>query len=161
MLKKMCLVIVVSAVLALLVSLTPLPAAAAGPTNIDLQHALPISNQSITIPANSVLWYSFRYPGGTVGNKPTVTVTLLNGNNAHLSFMVWTPEQAADMTNEVAIGKGTPVKLNCNLFSCPSPDLVYQGQFFTPGIYYVEVFNTNPFAVNATLMVQGNGVTSR
>ncbi len=161
MFRKICEVAVVLAVLAGLVSITPLSAAAAGPTNIDLQHALRISNQAITIPADSVLWYSFRYPGGSVGNKPTATVTLLNGNNNKLKFMVWTPEQAADMTNEVAIGQGTPAQLNCKLYNCPSPDLVYQGQFFTPGTYYVEVFNTNPYPVTATLTVSGDGVTSR
>ncbi len=161
MFKKICLVAAVLAVLAVLVSITPLTAAAAGPTNIDLQHAMPISNQSINLPAYGVLWYSFRYPGGSVGNKPTVTVTLLNGNNSNLKFMVWTPEQAADMTNEVAIGQGTPAKLNCNLYNCPSPDLVYQGEFYTAGIYYVEVFNSNPYPVTATLTVQGDGVTSR
>ncbi len=160
MFRKICLVAVVLAVLAVLVSITPFTAAAAGPTNIDLQHALPISNQPITIPAYGVLWYSFRYPGGSVGNKPTATVTLLNGNSGHLAFMVWTPEQAADMTNEIAIGQGTAARLNCKIFDCPSPDLVYQGQFYTAGIYYVEVFNTNSYPVTATLTVQGDGVTS-
>jgi hypothetical protein len=135
-------------------------ASAAGPTNIDLQHALPITNQQITLPTYSALWFSFYYPGGTPGNRPPVTVTLLNGNAYHLSFKVWTPEQAREMRNEVPIGQGTPPRLNCRISTCPSPDLAYQGAFFTPGTYYVEVFNYTPVAVTATLLMQGSGVTA-
>lgn len=159
MLRKVRLVTIFLVVAALLLSAGAL-ASAAGPTNIDLQHAMPVTNQQITIPANGVLWYSFHYPGGTPGNRPPVMVTLLNGNVMHLSFKVWTPEQAADMRNEVAIGQGTPAKLNCRISTCPPPDLVYQGAFFTAGTYYVEVFNHNPYDVTSALIVQGSGVTA-
>ncbi len=179
MVRKVRLATFILVVLALLLGVTALTVAAAGPTNnntnaagtanssnnaaglmnIDLQHAMPINNQPFTIPANTVLWYSFNYTGGHPGSPAAVTVMLLNGNRGNLAFSVWTPEQAADMTNQKAIGKGTPVKLNCNLQTCPSTDLVWNGAFFASGTYYVEVFNPNSNAVTATLTVQGGNVT--
>lgn len=159
MLQKVRLITVFLVALALLIGASP-PVSATGPTNIDLQHAQPINNQQMTFPANSVLWFSFYYPGGSVGNRPPVTAMLLNGNAGHLAFKVWTPEQAADMTNQVAIGQGTPVNVNCRIRTCPSADLQWEGAFFTAGTYYLEVFNNNPNDVVGTLTVQGNGVAS-
>ncbi len=88
-----------------------------------------------------------------------MTITLVNGNSDNLAFSLWTPEQAADMTDQVAIGKGTPSHVDCNISSCPSADLTWQGSFHTSGTYYIEVFNANPNSVTVQLLVQGDGVT--
>lgn len=136
----------------------PPSASIAGPTNVDLQHAALVDNQSITVPSNTILWYRFDYAGSAAGNPSVITITLANGNSDNLAFSLWTPEQAADMTDQVAIGKGTPSHLDCSLSSCPSADLTWKGSFHTPGTYYIEVFNSNPNAVTVGLLVQGDGV---
>ncbi len=142
------------------------PAASTGPaSNLDLQHAASINNQPITIPANTTLWYKFAYAGSTPGNRAPITITLWNGNSGHLAFDLWTPEQAADMTGEKTIGRGTVQNINCDTGiprrngDCQSDYLFWQGSFYTAGTYYAEVFNNNSNPVTAQLVVQGSGIT--
>ncbi len=161
--KKIHLVTIVLLVLAVLLAVTVLTAAAAGPTNVDLQHAQPVNNQPFTIPANGALWFSFGY----AGDRSTISVQLVNGDAAHLLFDVWTPAQVLDIANEHPIGRGTAMGVNCDTgrpqpnSSCRTPDLFWQGNFNTSGTgtYYVEVFNPNANPVNTQLLVTGSGVT--
>ncbi len=161
--KKIRLVAIIVTVLAVLLGASALTAAAAGPTNVDLQHAQSINNQPFTIPAKGVLWFSFKY----AGDRSTISVQLINGDTSHLLFDVWTPTQALDLANEHPIGRGTAMGVNCDTgrpapnSSCRTPDTFWQGNFNSTGAgtYFVEVFNPNSNPVNTQLVVTGSGVT--
>ncbi|MGB8643848.1 MAG: hypothetical protein WCF84_01300 [Anaerolineae bacterium] len=129
--------------------------------NTDPGHAMVMDNAAHSIPANGSAWYRFDY----AGDRSQITVSLVNGNNSGLGFKVFTPAQIADWWEIAPIGQGTPQQLNCDSGlpqpegQCQSNDLMWMGQFNANGTYYVQLNNTNSNPVDATLKIQGDGVT--
>ncbi|HZQ08755.1 MAG TPA: hypothetical protein VFD70_19385 [Anaerolineae bacterium] len=128
-------------------------------------HALNLTNQLQTIPANSTIWYRFEYKG----DGSNIRVALLNGVLNGLGFEVYTPAQVReDWWNDKPIGRGTAVGCGVNqptnsngepLCRPDANDLVWNGSFPLGGTYFVRVVNNTPNAVQYMLTLDGNGVS--
>ncbi len=158
------LVAVVLAVTVLL-GVGALTVSAVGPAGSSPSNAVLVDNQVDTIAANSSLWYRFDYQINTItGVKPATTLTLVNGTNSGVGFEIWAPNQINDMADNVAIGQGTALNIDCNTGEvsgsggCQSPDLIWTGQFGANGTYYVQVNNTNAAQAQFKLVIVGDGV---
>lgn len=159
--KKMRLVTLFLGGLALLLSLTALPMAAAGVDNTFPGGAMVIDNQTHSISANGSLWYRFDY----AGDRSQIVLTLPNGNLNQLEFKVYTPAQVGDWWETAPIGRGTGQQINCDTGmpetsgACQADNLTWVGDFNESGTYYVQVVNPNSSALSFNLMIQGSGVS--
>jgi hypothetical protein len=131
-------------------------AAANGP-NTSPASAIGPDNQSRLISAYTSLWYKFDY----AGDRSKVEITLQNGAVNNLAFNLYAPDQIT-LPNDYGspIGKGTTQFINCDGAKCLSNDLLWAGDFFVGGTFYIQVMNQNsgdkPFAISAT----GSGVAA-
>jgi hypothetical protein len=116
--------------------------------NIDSYHAAAVDGQAHTIPASASLWYRFDYGAG---DRPVVTLTLVNGTNSGVGFKVYTTEQAATWWDTEPVGRGTASLEPCEGGMCLSNDLTWAGTFNLSGSYYVEVVNDNIYPMSFTL----------
>lgn len=120
-------------------------AAPAGPVHdgSSVQNAFILNGTGETLAPGASAWYMFKSAGGDSENQ-----VWLNANGASgMSFTVWTPEEIANGTTNVGAGSFDP------FFSA---DLLWQGNFVDPGIYYVQVTNNSDMAVPYMLNVSGN-----
>jgi hypothetical protein len=130
--------------------------------NTDNYHAAAIDGQPHTIPANVALWYQFNYAAGSPGDRPLVTVKLLNGTNSGVGFKVFTAAQAVTWydSDTHPVGQGTSYDVNCDTGvpqqggGCQSNDLIWMGRFNFSGTFYVQVINTNSNPVTFQLTIQ-------
>jgi hypothetical protein len=150
--------------LALLVGLSALTAAAAGPTGVGPSAVMNLDNLRHTVPADGSLWFRFGYTANETGEEANTTLRMVNGNRNGLSFEVWMPDVISNWPNTQAIGTGTPYAVDCNTGlasaqgGCESNDLVWSGTLESSGTYYVRVTNTNPFGTRILLTVKGQGL---
>lgn len=121
-------------------------------------HALAMTNQPQTIPANASIWYRFEYSG----DNSDIVLRMLDGAQNGLTFLVYTPDQAATWYTETAIGKGTATSctLSGDTSNCGQNvnDLLWSGKFPTRGTYFVRVRNMTNNPVSFVLIVTGSGV---
>ncbi len=142
-------------------------AGAAPPTtpagaNTDSYHAAAIDGQPHSIPANTGLWYQFSYDAGSRGDRPVVTVKLVNGTHSGVGFKVYTAAQALTWydSDTHPVGQGTSYAVNCDTGEaqegggCQSNDLNWMGRFNFGGTFYVQVVNNNLNAVTFQLTIQ-------
>jgi hypothetical protein len=130
--------------------------------NTDNYHAATIDGQPHSIPANAGLWYQFYYDAGSPGDRPLVTVKLLNGTNSGVGFKVFTADQAVTWydSDTHPVGQGTSYDVNCDTGvpqqggGCQSNDLIWMGRFNFSGTFYVQVINTNSNPVTFQLTIQ-------
>ncbi len=147
------------AALALLLSVSALPTAAA-PGNTFPGGAAYIDNQTHAIAPNASLWYRFDY----AGDRSSITITMPNATDSGVGFDVFTPAQIGDWWDEHPVGRGTPQAVNCSTGlpeesgGCQANDLTWVGDFNANGTYYVQVVNNNAGAMNFQLTIQGSGV---
>lgn len=149
-----------SATSALSASAAP-PTTPAG-TNTDNYHAAPIDGQPHNIPANAGLWYQFSYDAGSRGDRPVVTVKLLNGSHSGVGFKVYAAAQAVTWwdSDTHPVGQGTSYAINCDTGEaqegggCQSNDLVWVGRFNFGGTFYVQVINDNSYPATFQLTIQ-------
>lgn len=90
-------------------------------------------------------WYAFSYPG----DGSSVTVRMSLGQSDSAAFAVWTPEalaRAAQDDTVQPVGRGSA----SDLFG---GDLVWTGNFNTPGTYYVVVTQTGSAPANYALTI--------
>ncbi len=139
------------------------PATTTAPVaNTDNYHAAAIDGQAHTIPANAGLWYQFSYDAGSRGERPVVTVKLLNGTNRGVGFKVYTAAQAVTWydSDTHPVGQGTSYAVNCDTGviqengGCQSNDLTWMGRFNFGGTFYVQVVNNNLDAVTFQLTIK-------
>ena len=133
---------------------TPLPtltATAMATVNTDdPNRAGRIDGQPHNLAANSIVWYAFDYAvNHMTGQRPLLTITLVNGNHSGVDFEVYTPENIFEWWQNHPIGRGTVYMIDCltgepsETGECQSPDLLWQGDFGADGTYYVRVINRN------------------
>lgn len=154
----------VLAALGVLIGLGTYPAFAQQPTGTSPETAPYIDNVSHTIPGKTTLYYRFEYAGD---NSP-VRLVLLNAANDNLAFNVYTPEQINDSQWWLfpPIGRGTdpgcgnqPANPDVNKVCRPfANDLMWEGKFYGPGPYTVEVQNLSEQPQTFTLTIQGPSV---
>ena len=134
------------------------------PLNTSPATALYIDNVAHTIPAKTTLYYRFEYAGD---NSP-VRAMLLNAANGNLAMNVYTPEQLNLPIWWLLppIGRGTdpgcgnpPADPEVNKICRPfANDLMWEGKFYGPGPYYVQVQNYSDVAQEFTLTAAGPSV---
>ncbi len=122
-------------------------------------HALPLSGQLQTIPANASIWYRFEYDG----DGSNIVLRLENGVPLGLEFALYLPEQAKIWFDESPIGRGTGT-----LCTTESQDpsscgenanaLLWSGKFQAGGTYFVRVTNPTSSQAQFLLTVSGTGV---
>jgi hypothetical protein len=115
-------------------------------------------SDALTVPASvqrfvsgQRIWYAFRY----AGDGSQLQIQLHVEPQGAASFALWMPDDVqrwAQGNPENPIGRGTS---KAEL----GGDLVWTGKFFGPGIYYVVVDSTSPYAGIFTLKVTGSGVS--
>lgn len=129
-------------------------AEAGGPNTSPGTAAAP--NGASSVISGSALWYAFDY----AGDRSKVEIKLQNGFANNLGFNLYMPDQIT-LPDSVGspIGKGTQQTINCDNGKCASSDLLWAGDFFVGGTFYIQVLNQNaedkPFSISVT----GSGVT--
>lgn len=131
-----------------LLALTASAAMAAGTPGSSWDHAVSITSvlgQSQSLAAGASEWYAVRYTGGMQDE-----IDLSANGVGGVSFAVYTPDEIAAWASTgslSAVGVGS-----ANLDE-PNYDMTWSGHPETVDgtIYYVQVTNTNPFAVQFTL----------
>lgn len=126
----------------------------------DPYHGLFLNNTSQTVPGNSSMWFRFGYGGG--GSQ--IALVMADGTNNGLNFKVFTPDQVAgNWWITPPIGQGTPrnacaqTQVN-QIPPCNLNDLYWTGGFQPGGIYYVQVNDPMPNAVQFLLTITGSDV---
>ena len=120
-----------------------------------------IDGQPHVLAANSVGWYAFDYAvNHMTGQRPLLTITLVNGNHSGVDFEVYAPENIFEWWNNHPTGRGTVYMIDCltgqpsETGECQSPDLLWQGDFGADGTYYVRVINRNNSPSTYVLTIQ-------
>lgn len=113
----------------------------AGPENVNPGKAIALPATTQGVPANSALWYSFYFDGG---NDALAKVTLPYGDYNNLKFELYNPGQMAKWWEADPIGRG----------SASGDDLVWAGDLYMSGKYYVKVVNDNPHGVGFELKIE-------
>jgi len=94
------------------------------------------------------VWYAFKY----AGDNSQITVDVAVSPSNSVAFAIWTPQNLADWANgENPIGRGSVNPRFNN-------DLIWSGNFLTPGTYYVVVDQSGPAVGNYLLTIRGTGV---
>ncbi|MBI3914890.1 MAG: LysM peptidoglycan-binding domain-containing protein [Chloroflexi bacterium] len=95
--------------------------------------AIDANNTSIVIGPHAVLWYRLPY-----GEEPRkLHVWLDTGGKGGVTFEVYSPDSANNLSNAQVTGRGT-----YNRFE-PTHDLTWSGESIIPGIWYVKVISHN------------------
>ncbi len=137
------------------VVVAPVPTVPPPPKNDSPFFAMLVpDNKEQTIAANGRLWYKFSYGG----DRSNILIVLPVGNATGVSFRVYTQEQADKYTDQKFIGQGSTGKIACETGTCTSDDLAWQGAFFVPGKYYIEVVNTMDKERTFKLLIRGTNI---
>lgn len=165
-----------ASLMAMLAVLTVLGTAMAQtPTlNDSPEQAAYIDGKTHTAPVGKSLWYKFDYRTQLRPSERTpIFLTLVNGNNSGVEYMVYTADQAIDVLpdrledwrSQTPTGRGTAQRFACNSHipkangDCVSNDLTWVGTFAESGPVFVRVRNATETPQNFTLMVQGADVS--
>jgi len=121
------------------------PPAAAAKTGQGPATALTAAGEWSPLAVGQSVWYAFTYPG----DGSPVTVRMSVGQSDSAAFAVWTPDdlaRAAQDDSVQPVGRGS---VNDQL----GGDLVWTGNFNTPGVYYVVVTQTGSTPANYALTI--------
>lgn len=121
------------------------PPAAAAKTGQGSATALTAAGEWSPLAVGQSVWYAFTYPG----DGSPVTVRMSVGQSDSAAFAVWTPDdlaRAAQDDSVQPVGRGS---VNDQL----GGDLVWTGNFNTPGVYYVVVTQTGSTPANYALTI--------
>ena len=124
----------------------------ASATNMGPADAIAPTNQWTALSPGQQTWYAFNYAGD--GSQILVRMGVDPSNAG--AFAVWTPDeiqQWARGDDVKPIGRGSK---NDAAFG---GDLVWSGNFNTPGAYYVVVNQSGSTPANYSLQISGNGVS--
>lgn len=110
--------------------------------------ALAITGAPMTAPPNSQTWFKFQEDG----NASVVKIMLDAKQQPGILFRVYTPRSIADWIAQRGL---KPIGVSS---ASPGNYLVWVGRFEGAGTYYAAVENSNPYPVNYTLTVTGEGV---
>ena len=162
--KKIQIASAVAFGLALLVGLSALTAAAAGPTGVGPSNVANLDNLRHTVPADASLWFRFGYTVSATGEQAATTLRMVNGNRNGLAFEVWMPDVTSNWPNAQPFGEGAPYAVDCNTGlasdqgGCVSNDLIWSGVLESSGNYLVRVTNSNAFGARILLTIKGTGL---
>lgn len=135
---------VVVLAVALMLSFGVISARAQTTVNDSPETAAVIDGQTHVAPVGKSLWYKFNYRAALRAQDRTpIYLTLVNGNNSGVEFMVYTSDQAIDdlpdgienWRAEIPTGRGTAQHLTCGSHipkpsgECVSNDLTWVGTF--------------------------------
>lgn len=141
------------------------PAGAAGINLDDPAKAATFGNIASPIAPDTAMWFQFNYTGGGDSPHDLVSIRLVNGTDSGIDMQIWSPERLqGGWWNNQPVGKGTAQTVVCDTGEiagnggCQSPDLTWSGAFSADGIYYVRLFNNNPFPVTPQLIIGGPGL---
>jgi hypothetical protein len=125
-------------------------AAAASTSGITPDQAIHLPASNVIVPANSSVWFSFNYAGGS----SQILLWLDAGGQSGLSFSVFTPfeeQQWVSGASTASIGMGSA---NPDI----GGDLAWSGNFDQGGVYFVRVDNTTSGPLGFSMNIQGSGV---
>jgi hypothetical protein len=118
---------------------TPEPATTQ-PANTQPEGAIDFNTPNQVIPGGAVLWYTVPSPGVDTD----VTIRIPQGAPNALGFWVFAPSAMADLSNATHTGTG----------NVEGDDLVWTGNSFEDGPYFLVVFNNTTEAVPFTITTQ-------
>lgn len=107
--------------------------------------ALTAAGDWLPLTVGQTVWYAFTYPG----DGSSVTVRMSLGQSDSAAFAIWTPDALARAAQDDAVqpvGRGSVSDLL-------GGDLVWTGNFNTPGVYYVVVTQTGSALANYALTI--------
>jgi hypothetical protein len=133
---------------------TPATSSTAGSNGKDdPSQAVLLDGTPQTIPANSVMWFSFLYLTNYI-KPPFVTIRLQYGAINGLQFEVYAPERLGAWWTYPPNGHGTVETVACPTGHCATDDLTWGGAFGATGTYYVRVINNNATDTTAVLTTE-------
>jgi len=118
---------------------TPQPATTQ-PANTQPDGAIDASTPNLSIPGGAVLWYTVQQPNPGAD----ITIRIPQGASNALGFWVFAPSQIADLSNATHIGTG----------NVDGNDLVWTGNSFEAGPYFLVVFNNTTETAAFTITTQ-------
>lgn len=114
------------------------------PANTDPGKAVALPATEQGVPAKGFVWYRFSFD---TGHDALAKITLPYGNYNHLKFELYAPGQMAQWWEADPIGRG----------SASGDDLVWSGDLYISGTYYLRVVNDNPTGVGFELKIERLG----